>query len=916
MFLQKLELKGFKSFVDKTTLEFDSQNKITNAKGIAAIIGPNGSGKSNVADAVRWVLGEQSVKLLRVKKIEDVIFAGTDKKSRLGFCQVDLYLNNEDHSIPIDYSEVVITRRLYRDGESEYLINKNKVKLLEITMLLAKANFGQKNYSIIGQGMIDFILTTSPQERKEFFEEATGVKQYQIKRDQSLRKFEISKENLKQGALLLQEIEPRLKSLTRQIKKMEQKEIIEKELKDLQIQYYLRLWRELNGKWETENKKWETENKKYQLVKNKLETIQNNLDLLEKESSREEIFQKLQEEYNFVLEKRNSFLKEQVILNGKIDLEYKKTGQQNLIWLKNQQTDYVKQLTLIEENLLNLEKNIETINSQQSTINNEEKNVITEIKEIEKKIFEDKNKLESEISLNISEISDELKKIYQLQQNFIDQINKSSAKILALDKIQTAEEIEEIKKQAQIINQKMADFIKKLNLPVDEQKNKFQKEILDYQKKLTEFLDNKNNLINKINDLKINLAIEKEKKTLIKNTKNEIKENLKKIQFEIKENEAKPLNKEDALIIFEKENEKIKEEIEKINQEFKKIQEKINNFNQKEQEKKENLFLLQRNFQNKQKEFNQIFILINEIKIKLTKLETKEEDLAEEIKKELGENELENIQKNKINIEITEKKLSSDAESVIFRLKHQLALIGGIDPETAKEYQETKERFDFLSKQSEDLKKTIASLETIIIELDKVIEKQFKNGFEKINEKFEKYFKILFNGGETKLVLIKEKENIKNATQEESGLLDNGQSPAESAEQEKIIEEEIFPHLKEKIGGVEIHATPPGKHLKNINALSGGEKALTSIALICAIIANNPPPFIILDEVDAALDEANSQRFIKILDDLSHKTQFIIITHNRSSMEKAEILYGITINDEGVSKILSVKLKEIKTENN
>jgi chromosome segregation protein len=223
MFLQKLELKGFKSFVDKTTLEFNSQNKTADTKGIAAIVGPNGSGKSNVADAIRWVLGEQSAKLLRVKKIEDVIFAGTDKKSQLGFCQVDLYLNNEDHSIPIDYSEVVITRRLYRNGESEYLINKNKVKLLEVIILLAKANFGQKNYSIIGQGMIDFILVTSPQERKEFFEEATGVKQYQIKRDQSLRKFETSKENLKQGKILLQEIEPRLKSLTRQIKKWNKK---------------------------------------------------------------------------------------------------------------------------------------------------------------------------------------------------------------------------------------------------------------------------------------------------------------------------------------------------------------------------------------------------------------------------------------------------------------------------------------------------------------------------------------------------------------------------------------------------------------------------------------------------------------------------------------------------------------------
>ncbi|PKL72605.1 hypothetical protein CVV26_01175 [Candidatus Kuenenbacteria bacterium HGW-Kuenenbacteria-1] len=882
MFLQKLELKGFKSFVDKTILEFNSLSKTINKKGIAAIVGPNGSGKSNIADAVRWVLGEQSAKLLRVKKTEDIIFAGSHKKSQLGFCQVDLYLNNKDHSIPIDYSEVVITRRIYRDGESEYLINKNKVKHQDVIILLAKAHFGQKSYSVIGQGMIDSVLTSSFQERKEFFEEATGIKQYQIKREQSLRKFKNSKENLKQGTLLLQEIKPRLESLTRQIKKLEFKETLEKKLKALQVQHYFYHWQEFDKKWKIENKKWKTENEKYQAIKNELENIQKKLELLEKESSREEIFQKLQDEYNFILEKRNLLLKEQVILNGKINLEYKKNNQQDLIWLKNQQLNLNKQLVSIEEDLLKLEKNIQNKKDFLEQKLNEEKNIIFEINEIEKKIFENKSKLEVEISLSISEISNELEKIYQLQQDFVDQINK----------IETAEEIKEIKKQAQIINQKLADFAKKLNPKNSKEKNEFQKKLLDYQKKFNEFLNNKTNLIDKINNSKIDLEIEKQRKKLIENKKNEIKEALEKIKFEIKEKEAKPLDKKEALIIFEKENKKIEEEIEKIDQEFKKIREEINNFNQKEQEKKENLFILQRNFQDKQREFNQISNFINEIKIELTKYETKEEDLKEEIIKELGETELENIQKNKIDLEILNEKLSSDLSNDIFRLKHQLALIGGIDPETAKEYQETKQRHDFLLEQSEDLDKTIKSLEEIIVELDKIIEKQFKSIFEKINEKFEKYFKILFNGGEAKLVLIKEKEDLKNELNQEE------------------TEEEALLHSNKAIEGVEICATPPGKRLKNINTLSGGEKALTSIALICAIIANNPPPFIILDEVDAALDEANSERFIKILDDLSHKTQFIVITHNRAVMEKAEIIYGVTMNNESVSKILSIKLKE------
>jgi len=163
MYLSKIELQGFKSFARKTVLEFPSQsNKDSKANSITAIVGPNGSGKSNIADAIRWVLGEQSLKLLRGKKSEDVIFSGSPSLARQGFAEVSLYLNNEDGKIPIDYSEVVITRRVYRDGEGEYLINKNKVRLFDILMLLAKANFGQRSYSIIGQGMVDYIINISP----------------------------------------------------------------------------------------------------------------------------------------------------------------------------------------------------------------------------------------------------------------------------------------------------------------------------------------------------------------------------------------------------------------------------------------------------------------------------------------------------------------------------------------------------------------------------------------------------------------------------------------------------------------------------------------------------------------------------------------------------------------------------------
>ena len=230
MFLERLEIQGFKSFANPIELVFN--------RDLTAVVGPNGSGKSNIADAVRWVLGEQSTKNLRSKKSEDIIFAGSDKKHRLGFAQVDMYLNNQDKQADIDFDQIVITRRVERNGDSSYLLNGSKVRLIDVQLLLAKSNFGQKTYSIIGQGMIDGILTASSAERKEFFDEATGVRQFQIKKDQAILKLTNSKKNLIQSSQILAELEPRLRSLTRQVNKLEKREKIEQELQDLQTNYY------------------------------------------------------------------------------------------------------------------------------------------------------------------------------------------------------------------------------------------------------------------------------------------------------------------------------------------------------------------------------------------------------------------------------------------------------------------------------------------------------------------------------------------------------------------------------------------------------------------------------------------------------------------------------------------------------
>lgn len=728
MYLQKLELQGFKSFASKTVLEFqETEGK----KGITAIVGPNGSGKSNITDAIRWALGEQSLKLIRGKKSEDVIFSGSNKKTRLGFAEVSLYFNNENRSIPLDYQEVVLTRRLYRTGENEYFINKNKVRLIDLILLTSEANFGQKTYSVIGQGMADTVLSAPPSQRKEFFNEAAGVSQYQIKRDQAKNKLLAAEENLKQVEVMLAEIEPRLRSLSRQVKKLERREEIENRLKTLQKEYYSAIWQNINQKVEESNLKIHNLEKEEKLIKKKVDSLRQCLNSLEKEVPRSNSFRELQKEYEKLFEEKNRLKEKEIIIRNKIELK------------KHQKTPL--------------------------------------------------------LSISIQEILNGLQSLYQNHDRLLSKLQNKKI---------TWEEIEtEIKK----LHQQFKNLLDKFNI--------------------------------------------------------------------------KTQNKEEIDHTFQKELEQIALEIEKINRSLVEVQAKIANLNEEEEKNRKNFFELQRNLEIYQNKLNSQTAKINELKIEQTKDQTRKEDLELEIRQEFKNFDPAFL----LNVKSDVNPLQVLPE--IKKLKSQLELIGGIDPEIQKEYKETEERYNYLSTQYSDLAKTKKSLEEMIEELDKTIKKQFSTAFSRINQEFTKYFKILFGGGKANLFLLKE------ANSKDSDI-----------ELENLAEEII--------SGVEIYANPPGKRLKSINMLSGGEKALTSIALICAIVSSNPSPFIVLDEIDAALDESNSIKFAKILDDLSSKTQFIVITHNRATMQRANVLYGVTMTNEGVSKLLSVNLKEIEKNNN
>jgi len=883
MFLEKLEIQGFKSFAKKTVLEFPA--KINQSQGITGIVGPNGSGKSNVADAIRWVLGEQSIKTLRGKKSQDVIFSGSDKKARLGFAEASLFLNNHEKQADIDYTELVITRRVYQSGEGEYLINNNKARLADIQLILAKANFGQRTYSIIGQGMADSVLSASLAERKELFDEAVGVKQFQIKREQALNKFKLTRENLAQTELTLNELEPRLRSLSRQVKKLEKREEIEKELKDLQLNYFSQIWQSLNKKEQGIQREKGSLEKFYTNLDKEISQIQNKINEFSTESSRQVVFEKIQNEYANLILQKNNLLRDQTILKAKLDLELEKQGQGNLVWLNKRSEDIANQINGLKQQIAEIadlinkeENNLKTKENNLESINSRLENVKTELAKVQKT---------AQVPF---EAEKELEQIFKAQQDLVANLSKA-------DKL---EDLAELKNQAREISQKLAVYLEKFKTA----KKQGADNLLNLQSQLETLSAQKNDLTLEINQLAFNINLKKEKTASLNQEIEKLKAEEEKISKEVSLSQlAKDKNAFNAQI--EKDLKEIESKIIELDKKVKEQGDKISQFNLEEQNKKETMIALQKEFQDKQTQINTYSQQINQFNIELAKYSTKKEDLEAEIRQD--DLDLKAIAAHKVEIEIEE-----DLTAIkIQQLKRQIEIIGGIDEETMKEYKEIKERYDFLKTQSDDLEKAITSLEKIIEDLDATIKEQFDKAFKEINKEFQKYFKILFNGGQAELLKVSAEEVKKESAEDLSTeALATAEEEAGVLAQADKFEKRIKEREKESYSGIEIKATPPGKKIKAINMLSGGERALTSIALICAIIYNNPSPFIVLDEVDAALDEANSERFCAILAELAKKTQFIVITHNRVTMHYANVLYGVTMGDDGISKLLSIKLAD------
>lgn len=748
MYLKELTINGFKSFAKKSELEFSAQ--------VTGIVGPNGSGKSNVAEAFRFVLGEQSVKSMRGKKGEDLIFSGSDKVSRTNRASVSVVLDNADKTFPVDFAEVRIERIVHRDGSNEYLINDSKVRLKDIHELLAAANIGSTGHHIISQGEADRILSAAPRERREMIEDALGLKVYQYKKTESERKLKKTQENIAQVTLLRKEAAPHLSYLERQIKKIEKSLALQEQLKSFYAEYLKR--EDTYIAWHHDRLQLERQAPAAQVTALS-EQITRLKEALETESDDKEKSELVE------LEKESSSLR------SRRQATLRTSGQ--------------------------IEGQIEYINRRIAEKEKRQSHEPTAVpyQEVTKTVEEVAREAEVALAKNdVDTLSRALHTIIQMLRQFVS--NATDAEEIVDTKAEEAE-------------------LKEL----EQQKTDTEKELLSLHED--------------------ELALE---------------EKIKLLKAAIDAESADSREAERSMFAAMNELRQAESELARIDRELEVLERDRREF---KRELQEAVTLLGR----AASAYFEFEIVADGTTLTDEQVATEDRTTQLERRREL--------EKMKIRLE-------------------ELGI--GATEEVEKEYNDAKARDEFLAKEIADLEASVAKLQALIEELTAELNEQFNAGIDRIAVEFKKFFTLMFGGGEASLNRVKPKPRKE---------YDEEGNEMEVDEEEGVIEE-----------GIELDVKLPNKRVRGLDMLSGGERALTSIALIFAMSQVNPPPFIILDETDAALDEANSRRYGDMITALAEKSQLILITHNRETMSRAGILYGITMGNDGVSKLLSVKFDE------
>ena len=979
MYLKQINAYGFKSFADKIDVKLD--NKIT------CIVGPNGSGKSNVVDAVRWVLGEQSVKQLRGDgSMSDVIFSGSKSRKPLNVATVELVFDNSDHYLNIEYTDISIKRKAYRTGENEYFLNNEKCRLKDIINLLIDSGIGKESYNIISQGEVDKIISNSSMDRRTIIEDAAGVVKYKKRKEEALKKLDKTHDNLDRVNDIILELEQQVEPLREQSEKA--KEYLENKNNLENLEIALLAYDIYNDSEEEKKLKQKLEVIEQKLVEENITSSNSDVKITEEQTrltNKERELKEANQKLFTIVEEVEKLNAEKLLLQEKAKNKDISESEKKLRENLELEGNINSQIKILEDEIDKLNKNLnnksgELISSEREIddAKNRKKLSMLDYSNCDQQLITLTHKingLKQEIE-NGTNMPHSIKKV--LTNNNLTGIYNTIGNTLEIEDIylkalETAivssrnfiitEDEESSKKAIRYLKEEhlgratffplsviKSRYVDANTLFILKQEDSFLgvlSDLVTYDKKYKNIIENQLGIVIVCKDInnavllgkKINhrykivtldgdvinvggsmtggssntnsrsvvtikqelttyennkLSIEEDKERIsndIKNIDKEI-ESLESKYFEVKREEVniseelkeknKTLDgKKDLLsnvtrdisqlknVVEDKVSEKeteiinsyyekvslrdtIKNNIDTLNREIDELKVKIENISAEYKIKSSNIRSLE-------KEKNEINISINRLEVKLDNmLNILNEDYSMTYE----------AARDKYSLEVE----ASYARERVNLYKNNIKRLGMVNLAAIDEYERVNTRYEFLCKQKDDLNNAEESLLEIMREMDGVIEEEFTNTYKKVNEEFTKVFKELFSGGTASLKLT-DPDNMLTT-------------------------------------GIDIVASPPGKKLSSITLLSGGEKTLTAISLLFAILNVREVPFCLFDEVEAALDEANVDQFGKYLDHYKNKTQFLIITHKKKTMEYADTLYGITMQESGVSKLVSVKLNE------
>tara|TARA_B100001142_G_scaffold321406_1_gene367991 strand:- start:1174 stop:4008 length:2835 start_codon:yes stop_codon:yes gene_type:complete len=925
MRLTKIKLSGFKTFVDSTSLSFPSN--------LTGIIGPNGCGKSNIIDAIRWVMGESSARNLRGDSMDDVIFSGSSSRSQVSKAFIELYFDNENNTLDAKfakYTEIVIRREVSRDGISNYFLNNTKCRRKDIKEVFLGTGLGPRSYAIIEQGMISRLVEAKPEELRSYLEEAAGISKYKEKRRETELRLKHTKDNLNRLNDVMKEITSQLGKLERQAKAAKDY----KELKDNERSLKLNL---LSLKWNNYNK--DIQALDLDISKNNIEhekqksLITGKDKLIEetrlKRGSKQELFNSKQAEF-YQIGSEIARCEKDIEHSQESESSRLKSIDELVISIENLKKNYSiekERIESIEESISNKKKDLSDITKKLEILNKEKTNTNNALQNWQSKYndfisiqLETKNKQEIEkTKISAAEKSIELltKRLRILESYTMPEDQSSMDKNIIMtsaDEIQQQissisidiQRSEHIKNKSdklfhllpeniKSLSESFKNLVKKIKLLIRSQ----EQEIKDIKIKIKDYQDSVNIANKSLVGLKENIKNNDNKKVQFEKERIEFKQIIDKVIWNTEENQSLHNDLNISLTSLASEKSAVEENLSRLNIEITETNDRRllllsneNNIEKPSSDMQNNLKQLLKDKKNKEEELstirnnlssldnqtlayesekNEINIVISEIRelLEKNKISLSEKTAQRNALKENAEIPIAEIEKA-----LHESNNSGTIENIeldINKVQKKIDSLGAINLAAIDELKDQQERKLYLDTQYDDLSKSVQTLENAITKIDQETKSKFKDIFDQINSNLNSFFTKIFGGGKAYLELT------------DNDLLNTG---------------------------VSIMARPPGKLVKNINLLSGGEKAGVGIAFVFSIFKINPAPFCLLDEVDAPLDDANNNRFCNVVKEMSKTVQFIFITHNKLTMELADVLSGVTMREAGVSKLVSVNVNE------